>query len=96
MADYEVTDPSGKTYVVSGPAGASKEDVINVLQQKLAIQEQQHQEHMAKTGFFPALKAGAREFIAGTEEAFGFPEAGAEQRKKAEAGYEPITPEDIA
>jgi Large polyvalent protein associated domain 38 len=95
MADYEVTDPSGKTYVVSGPAGASKEDVINVLQQKLALQEQEYQEHMSKTGFIPALKAGAREFIAGTEETFGFPEAGAEQRRKAEEGYQPITSEDI-
>jgi hypothetical protein len=95
MADYEVTDPSGKTYVVSGPAGASKEDVINVLQQKLALQEQEYQEHISKTGFIPALKAGAREFIAGTEETFGFPEAGAEQRRKAEEGFQPITPEDI-
>jgi len=95
MADYEVTDPSGKTYIVTGPAGASKEQVIDVLQQKLAIQEQQYQENMSKTGLIPGLKSGARQFLAGTEEALGFKEAGAEQRKKAEEAYHEITPEDI-
>jgi hypothetical protein len=56
----------------------------------------QHQEHLAKTGFIPALKSGVRSFIAGTEETLGFKEAGAEQRKKAEEAYQPFTEEDLA
>jgi len=55
----------------------------------------QYQEHLSKTGFVPALKAGARSFIAGTEETLGFPEAGAEQRKKAEETYQPFTDADL-
>lgn len=56
----------------------------------------QHQEHLAKTGFIPALKSGVRSFIAGTEETLGFKEAGAEQRRKAEEAYQPFTEEDLA
>ncbi len=56
----------------------------------------QHQEHLAKTGFIPALKSGVRSFIAGTEETLGFKEAGAEQRRKAEEAYQPFTEQDLA
>lgn len=58
MAVYEVTGPGGKVYEVEGPAGASKEQVLQVLQAKLAAQQ-------AKTetaGLGEALKGGFKQF----------------------------------
>ena len=75
---------------VDFPDTWSQDQIVDAIQNQVIPQ---HREHMAKTGFFPALKAGAREFAAGTAETFGFPEFGAEQRRKAEEGYQPITPD---
>jgi hypothetical protein len=36
MPDFELTSPEGKTYVVSGPSGATKEQAFGVLQQQLS------------------------------------------------------------
>jgi hypothetical protein len=60
------------------------------------IEAEQQRQHLAKTGFVPAVKAGAREFLAGAEETLGFDKAAEEQRQKAAAAFEPTTEEDIA
>ena len=60
------------------------------------IEAEQQRQHLAKTGFIPATKAGVRQFVAGAEEALGFKEAAEEQRQKAAATFEPTTEEDIA
>lgn len=39
MAQYKVTSPEGKQYVVNGPAGASREQVLEVLKYKLGMDE---------------------------------------------------------
>ena len=39
MAQYKVTSPEGKQYVVNGPAGASREQVLEVLKYKLGTEE---------------------------------------------------------
>ena len=36
MARYKVTGPDGKQYLINGPAGASKEQILDVLQNKLS------------------------------------------------------------
>jgi hypothetical protein len=36
MARYKVTGPDGKQYLINGPAGASKEQILGVLQEKLS------------------------------------------------------------
>jgi len=59
------------------------------------ILKKQQAEHEAKTGIIAATKAGAREALAGTEEALGFKEAAEAQRQKAAQTYEPTTQEDI-
>jgi hypothetical protein len=35
MARYKLTGPNGKQYLLSGPSGASKEDLVNILGTKL-------------------------------------------------------------
>jgi hypothetical protein len=35
MARYKLTGPNGKQYLLSGPSGASKEDLVNILGSKL-------------------------------------------------------------
>jgi hypothetical protein len=37
MAEYKVTSPEGKQYVITGPEGASKQDILNALFDKLGI-----------------------------------------------------------
>jgi hypothetical protein len=39
MAQYKVTSPEGKQYVINGPAGASREQVLEVLKYKLGETE---------------------------------------------------------
>ena len=36
MARYKVTGPNGKQYLVTGPSGASKDEILGVLQEKLS------------------------------------------------------------
>jgi hypothetical protein len=66
------------------------------VQKQIAADDLALQQHQTKTGFIPAVKAGARQFVAGAEEALGFKEAAEEQRQKAAATFEPTTEEDIA
>lgn len=37
MAEYKVTSPEGKQYVITGPEGASKQDILNAVFDKLGI-----------------------------------------------------------
>jgi hypothetical protein len=78
---------------INFPDNMTPSQIADVIENEIIPQ---HQEHLAKTGFIPALKSGVRSFIAGTEETLGFKEAGAEQRKKAEEAYQPFTEEDLA
>jgi len=96
MAQYKITAPDGNNYLISGPDDAPQEELIDALNHHLEGEAQRQREHEAKTGFFPALKAGAREFIGSTEKALGFEEAAAKQFEKAAQTYEPTTAEDIA
>lgn len=41
MAEYKVTSPEGKQYVITGPEGASKQDVLNAVFDKLGIKPQE-------------------------------------------------------
>lgn len=103
MAQYKLTSPEGKEYLLTGPAGASKDEVYQVLQQKLALQEEEQRQHLAKTGFMPALKAAGRGALGSAEQALGeatnseyLKGLAEEQKQKAAAIYEPTTEEDVA
>lgn len=96
MPRYSIQGPDGKTYSIDGPEGATREEVIAAIQQQQAIQKEQQRIHETKTGFMPALKAGARGFLGGAEEALGFDVAAKEQFQKAAQTYEGTTEEDIA
>ena len=96
MTTYSITGPDGTQYTIDGPEGATQDQVVRAIQRQQAIQAAQLKAHEAKTGFVPALKAGARQFLAGAEEALGFEQAAEEQRQKAAATYEGMTEEDIA
>ena len=78
---------------INFPDNMTPSQIADVIENEIIPQ---HQEHLAKTGFIPALKSGVRSFIAGTEETLGFKEAGAEQRRKAEEAYQPFTEQDLA
>ena len=95
MPRYSIQGPDGKTYSIDGPEGATREEVIAAIQQQQAIQKEQQRIHETKTGFMPALKAGARGFLGGAEEALGFDKAAAEQFQKAAQTYEGVTDADI-
>jgi hypothetical protein len=71
MPRYSITGPDGKTYSINGPEGASREEVISAIQQQQALQLQQEQEHLKKTGFMPAIKAAGRSALGAAEEALG-------------------------
>ena len=95
MALYKVEGPDKFLYEFEGPDDAPVE-------QRLAYANQLHQkrlaaikEHDTKTGFISSVKAGAREALAGTEEALGFDKAAEEQRQKAAKTHEGTTQEDI-
>ena len=95
MPRYSIQGPDGKTYSIDGPEGATREEVIAAIQQQQAIQKEQQRIHETKTGFMPALKAGARGFLGGAEEALGFDQAAKEQFQKAAQTYEGTTEADI-
>ena len=95
MALYKVEGPDKFLYEFEGPDDAPVE-------QRLAYASQLHQkrlaaikEHDTKTGFLSSVKAGAREALAGTEQALGFDQAAEEQRQKAAKTHEGTTQEDI-
>jgi len=95
MALYKVEGPDKFLYEFEGPDDAPVE-------QRLSYASQLHQkrlaaikEHDTKTGFISSVKAGAREALAGTEEALGFDQAAEEQRQKAAKTHEGTTQEDI-
>jgi hypothetical protein len=88
--------PDGRIAKYEVPEGLSPEEVENLIQQEIGLQKQELEAHQKKTGFMPALKAGARGFLGGAEEALGFDKAAAEQFQKAAQSYEGTTEEDIA
>jgi hypothetical protein len=96
MTTYSITGPDGTEYSIDGPAGATQDQVVRAIQRQIAAREAQQKLHETKTGFIPAVKAGAREFLAGAEEALGFDKAAEEDRLKAAAAFEGTTEEDIA
>ena len=91
MPSYQIEIPGKGKFNVDSPQDLTDHQAYTAVQQQIQAQEA----HLDKTGFVPALKAGARQFLAGTEETLGFKEAGAEQRKKAEETYQPFTEEDL-
>jgi len=91
MPSYQIEIPGKGKFNVDSPEDLTDHQAYTAVQQQIQAQEA----HLEKTGFVPALKAGARQFLAGTEETLGFKEAGAEQRKKAEETYQPFTEEDL-
>lgn len=88
--------PDGRIARYEVPEGLSPEEAENLIQQEIGLQKQELEAHQKKTGFMPALKAGARGFLGGAEEALGFDKAAAEQFQKAAQSYEGTTEEDIA
>jgi hypothetical protein len=67
------------------------------------LEAEQQKQHLAKTGFMPALKAAGREALGSAEQALGeatnseyLKQLAEEQKQKAAGIYEPITEEDVA
>lgn len=57
MARYKVTSPEGKEYILNGPEGASKEQLIDVLKYKLGVDQE---EYRPDRGLLEAGGAGLR------------------------------------
>lgn len=96
MPSYTIEIPGKGSYTVDSPTDLTDYQAYRAVQKQIAADDIALQQHQAKTGFIPAVKAGARQFVAGAEEALGFKEAAEEQRQKAAATFEPTTEEDIA
>lgn len=96
MPSYSIDIPGKGSYTVDSPTDLSDYQAYKAAQRQVDLEEQQQKLHQTKTGFVPAVKAGARQFLAGAEEALGFEQAAEEQRQKAAATFEPTTAEDIA
>lgn len=96
MPSYTIEIPGKGSYTVDSPTDLTDYQAYRAVQKQIAADDIALQQHRAKTGFIPAVKAGARQFVAGAEEALGFKEAAEEQRQKAAATFEPTTEEDIA
>jgi len=78
---------------VEFPDEWSNDKIVNAITTQVIPQ---YQQHLAKTGFISSVKAGAREALAGTEEALGFDKAAEEQRKKIAETHEETSAQDIA
>jgi hypothetical protein len=96
MPSYTIEIPGKGSYTVDSQTDLTDYQAYRAVQKQIAADDIALQQHQAKTGFIPAVKAGARQFVAGAEEALGFKEAAEEQRQKAAATFEPTTEEDIA
>ena len=96
MPSYTIDIPGKGSYTVDSPTDLSDYQAYMAAQRQVELEAQQQKLHETKTGFVPAVKAGARQFLAGAEEALGFNQAAEEQRQKAAAAFEPTTEEDIA
>lgn len=96
MPSYTIEIPGKGSYTVDSPTDLTDYQAYRAVQKQIAADDIALQQHQTKTGFIPAVKAGAREFLAGAEEALGFDKAAEEQRQKAAATYEGMTEEDIA
>ena len=96
MPSYTIEIPGKGSYTVDSPSDLTDYQAYRAVQKQIAADDIALQQHQTKTGFIPAVKAGARQFVAGAEEALGFKEAAEEQRQKAAAAFEPTTEEDIA
>lgn len=96
MPSYTIEIPGKGSYTVDSPSDLTDYQAYRAVQKQIAADDIALQQHQTKTGFIPAVKAGARQFVAGAEEALGFKEAAEEQRQKAAATFEPTTEEDIA
>jgi hypothetical protein len=96
MPSYTIEIPGKGSYTVDSQTDLTDYQAYRAVQKQIAADDIALQQHQARTGFIPAVKAGARQFVAGAEEALGFKEAAEEQRQKAAATFEPTTEEDIA
>ena len=103
MARYSVESPDGKKYSIEGPAGASHEDVVSIVQQHIADQAAAQKEHEKKTGFVAATKAGFHESLGAAERALGevtssdkLKNWAKENEAKAQGEFEATTDEDVA
>ena len=96
MPSYTIEIPGKGSYTVDSPTDLTDYQAYRAVQKQITADDIALQQHQTKTGFIPAVKAGARQFVAGAEEALGFKEAAEEQRQKAAASFEPTTEEDIA
>jgi hypothetical protein len=96
MPSYTIDIPGKGSYTVDSPTDLTDYQAYMAAQRQVELEAQQQKLHETKTGFVPAVKAGARQFLAGAEEALGFNQAAEEQRQKAAAAFEPTTEEDIA
>ncbi len=96
MPSYTIEIPGKGSYTVDSPTDLTDYQAYRAVQKQIAADDIALQQHQTKTGFIPAVKAGARQFVAGAEEALGFEKAAEEQRQKAAATFEPTTEEDIA
>jgi hypothetical protein len=96
MPSYTIEIPGKGSYTVDSPTDLTDYQAYRAVQKQITADDIALQQHQTKTGFIPAVKAGARQFVAGAEEALGFKEAAEEQRQKAAATFEPTSEEDIA
>jgi hypothetical protein len=95
MALYKVEGPDGFLYKFEGPDNASEEERLGYASHLHDQRMARLKEHETKTGFIPAVKAGAREFLGGTEQALGMSDLAQEQFKKARETSEGTTAEDV-
>lgn len=58
MADFEFTSPEGKSYTVTGPEGATKEQAFSILQQQLGPSAMDTVNGLAKAGGIGIVKGG--------------------------------------
>ena len=56
MSTYSIKGPDGQTYSVDGPAGATREQVIGVIQQKMAEMPDPNRQSTAGEEFMRGLK----------------------------------------
>ena len=103
MPNYSIQGPDGKTYSIDGPEGASREDVIDAIQSRMAEQAQAQKEHEAKTGFVQSVKSGWHGALGSTEDwlgrttgSEGLKQAGQANLQKSATEHEATTAEDVS
>jgi len=65
MPSYTIEIPGKGSYTVDSPTDLTDYQAYRAVQKQIAADDLALQQHQTKTGFIPAVKAGARQFVAG-------------------------------